>query len=78
MSNYCASCRYDVKQRTGPNACPFNTLYWDFMARHRERFARHPRMRMMTKHLDTMPAEELVQIRRDADVFRARVAFETP
>lgn len=78
MSNYCASCRYDVKQRTGPNACPFNTLYWDFMARHRERFARHPRMRMMTKHLDTMPAEELVQIRRDADAFRARVAFETP
>ncbi|WP_439643086.1 hypothetical protein [Gemmatimonas sp.] len=52
MSNYCGPCRYDVKQRTGPDACPMNFLYWDFMARHRERFAKHPRMRMMTKHLD--------------------------
>ena len=36
MSDYCGGCRYDVKQRTGPNACPFNALYWDFIARHRE------------------------------------------
>jgi deoxyribodipyrimidine photolyase-related protein len=77
MSNYCASCRYDVKQRIGPDACPFNLLYWDFMARHRERFANHPRMRMMTKHLDTMPAEELVQIRREAEAFRSRVPLES-
>jgi deoxyribodipyrimidine photolyase-related protein len=78
MSNYCGSCRYDVKQRTGPTACPFNVLYWDFMARHRERFAKHPRMRMMTRHLDTMPAEELVQIRRDAAAFRDAVVCEAP
>ena len=76
MSNYCASCRYDVKQRTGPDACPMNLLYWDFLARHRERFASHPRMRMMTKHLDAMPPEELVQIRRQAEAFRASVPGE--
>jgi deoxyribodipyrimidine photolyase-related protein len=76
MSNYCGPCRYDVKQRTGPDACPMNFLYWDFMARHRERFAKHPRMRMMTKHLDGMADTELVQLRRQADEFRASLSYE--
>ena len=44
MSNYCKSCKYDVKKRTGKDACPFNALYWDFIARHRERFSKNPRM----------------------------------
>jgi deoxyribodipyrimidine photolyase-related protein len=76
MSNYCGGCRYDVKQRTGDDACPMNFLYWDFLARHRERFASHPRMRMMTKHLDNMAPAELVQIRRQADVFRERLSYD--
>ncbi len=78
MSNYCGGCRFNVSQRTGDDACPFNLLYWDFLAQHRDRFANHPRMRMMTKHLDTMPAEELVQIRRQAAAFRASVPLESP
>jgi deoxyribodipyrimidine photolyase-related protein len=53
-----------------------NFLYWDFMARHRERFAKHPRMRMMTKHLDGMADAELVQLRRQADEFRASLSYE--
>jgi deoxyribodipyrimidine photolyase-related protein len=44
MSDYCRGCRYDRKQRTGPDACPYTTLYWDFLARHQQRFARNPRM----------------------------------
>ncbi|MCU0635464.1 MAG: cryptochrome/photolyase family protein [Gemmatimonadaceae bacterium] len=74
MSDYCGSCRYDVTQRTGPDACPFNLLYWDFLATHRERFARHPRMSMMVRHLDRMPEGELVQLRREASAFRDAVA----
>ncbi|MFC7473668.1 cryptochrome/photolyase family protein [Dankookia sp. GCM10030260] len=46
MSDYCRSCAYDVKQSTGPVACPFNALYWDFIARHERRFANNPRMAM--------------------------------
>ena len=30
MSDYCRNCVYDPKKRSGENACPFTTLYWDF------------------------------------------------
>lgn len=76
MSNYCGSCRYDVKARVGERACPFNLLYWDFLARHRERFANHPRMAMMVRNLDRIPEPELVQIRREAAVFRDSLEYD--
>ncbi|NBU29443.1 MAG: cryptochrome/photolyase family protein, partial [Caulobacteraceae bacterium] len=58
MSDYCGSCRFDVKQRTGPQACPFNALYWDFIARHRDRIAGNPRMAQMVRTYDRFdPAE---------------------
>jgi deoxyribodipyrimidine photolyase-related protein len=44
MSDYCADCVYDRKKRVGDNACPFTTLYWDFMLRHEEQFVRNPRV----------------------------------
>lgn len=44
MSDYCRPCRYDRTKRTGPDACPFTTLYWDFIARHSERFEHNARM----------------------------------
>lgn len=44
MSDYCKGCAFDRKQRTGPEACPFTTLYWDFLDRHRERFGRNARV----------------------------------
>ncbi len=44
MSNYCKPCKYNPKLRTGETACPFTTLYWDFLDRHREAFASNHRM----------------------------------
>ena len=46
MSDYCRHCRYDVKQRTGSDACPFNALYWDFLARHRDKLGDNRRLAM--------------------------------
>ena len=46
MSDYCRHCRYDVKQRIGEDACPFNALYWDFLARHEDKLGANPRMAM--------------------------------
>jgi len=59
MSNYCATCRFDVKLRTGPTACPFNALYWDFIARNRDKIASNPRMARMVRTYDKFaPAEQ--------------------
>ena len=44
MSNYCSQCSYDPKLRTGETACPFTTLYWDFLDRHKETFKKNHRM----------------------------------
>ena len=54
MSDHCGRCRYDVKQKTGPDACPFNALYWDFLARHEGRFRRNRRMVQMYANWDRM------------------------
>jgi len=54
MSDYCRSCEYDPRQRTGDRACPFTTLYWWFLDRHRERFAHHPRMAPLLHNLDRL------------------------
>ena len=47
MSNFCKQCDYDVKDMTGPKACPFNSLYWNFLHRHRESFSKNPRLSFM-------------------------------
>ncbi len=54
MSDYCRSCAYDVRARTGPRACPFNPLYWDFLVRHRGRLARNPRLGPVYRTWDRM------------------------
>jgi deoxyribodipyrimidine photolyase-related protein len=69
MSDYCAACRYDVKQRTGPNACPFNALYWNFLDRHRERFEGNPRMAQMYRTYDKFSEDTRLALREKANAF---------
>jgi deoxyribodipyrimidine photolyase-related protein len=54
MSDHCRGCAYDPKRRTGEDACPYTTLYWDFLARHRDRFARNPRVAQQVRALDRL------------------------
>ncbi len=70
MSPYCSSCRYKPEQKTGELACPFTTLYWDFLMRHQQRFAKHPRMALQIRQLDRLPDDEKQQIRRQAQTLR--------
>jgi deoxyribodipyrimidine photolyase-related protein len=51
MSPHCKSCRYDPAQRSGDSACPFTTLYWDFLMRHEAALSRNPRMALQVKNL---------------------------
>jgi deoxyribodipyrimidine photolyase-related protein len=71
MSDYCKACRYERRERTGENACPFNYLYWDFMARHRERFEENPRIRMLYGTWDRFGEEERAAIQSSARRFLA-------
>jgi deoxyribodipyrimidine photolyase-related protein len=69
MSNYCRSCHYDVKLRTGPKACPFNALYWDFLSRHREKLASNPRIGQMIRTYAKFSEDERKRIADSAAQF---------
>ncbi len=75
MSDYCAGCHYDVKEKTGPKACPFNYLYWDFLVRHREKFARNPRMAVMYRTFDKMEPSKQAATLTSAKVFLENLDF---
>ena len=51
MSPHCKGCRYDPAQRSGDSACPFTTLYWDFLIRHEATLAKNPRMALQVKNV---------------------------
>ena len=63
MSNHCRGCAYDVKAKTGDRSCPFNSLFWDFMVRHREELSRNPRLAMLLRTWDKWSGEQQSAIR---------------
>ncbi len=71
MSDYCKGCRYDVKQRTGDRACPFNALYWDFLARNRDKLGSNQRMGQIYSGYDRFSNEEKQRIQDSAGAFKA-------
>ncbi len=73
MSDYCKSCAYAVKTKTGEGACPFNLLYWHFLDRHRARFESNPRMGNMYRTWDRMNPDKRETIVAEADAFLKRM-----
>ncbi len=73
MSDYCKTCHYDVKDAVGDRGCPFNALYWDFMARHADRFAGNPRMAMPLRTLARMDPDRVKRIRGRAATLLAAI-----
>jgi deoxyribodipyrimidine photolyase-related protein len=69
MSDHCAGCRYDVREKTGPDACPFNALYWDFIARHHARLSANPRMGPVMRNWDRMAPDKQAALRESAAAF---------
>jgi deoxyribodipyrimidine photolyase-related protein len=69
MSDYCTGCAYDVKEKSGPTACPFNLLYWHFLIENGPRLANNPRMAMPYRTLAKMGDERRAQITREANEF---------
>ena len=69
MSDYCKDCRYKVAEKVGQDACPFNYLYWDFLARNRQKIGGNPRLGMIYRTYDRMSAEKQASFTIDADRF---------
>jgi deoxyribodipyrimidine photolyase-related protein len=70
MGGPCANCRYDPAQRTGERACPYTTLYWDFLMRHEKRLAAHTRMAPQLKNVARLDAAEREALARRAEAIR--------
>ncbi len=70
MSPYCKGCRYDPAQRSGDNACPFTTLYWDFLMRHESTLAKNPRMALQVKNLARLTEVQKQAVSERAEAIR--------
>jgi deoxyribodipyrimidine photolyase-related protein len=70
MGGPCAGCRYDPAQRTGERACPFTTLYWDFLMRHEKLLARNARMALQVKNVARLSPAEREAVAQRAEAIR--------
>lgn len=66
MSDYCKQCKYNPKTVVGKDACPFNSLYWDFLARNYKKFENNHRMIMMMRNLTAKSEDQIEEIRDQA------------
>jgi deoxyribodipyrimidine photolyase-related protein len=78
MSNYCAGCRFDPAESTGPKACPFTTLYWDFLLQHEPLLRKNQRMSMQLKNLARLDLPKREAIRNHAARLRTSHAKTSP
>lgn len=69
MSNYCSGCHYDKKLKYGAKSCPFNSLYWNYLDKHRSLLGSNQRMAMMYNLFDKIPAEEKVNLIKQAEQY---------
>ena len=73
QSDHCRACRFDPAKRTGDSACPFTTLYWDFLGRHQTLLAKNPRMALQVKNLARIAPAERQAITERAALVRSGV-----
>lgn len=71
MSNHCKNCQFKPSESTGDNACPFTTLYWDYLNKHADTLAKNPRMSMQFKNLHRLSDETKFSIAQQAERHRA-------
>jgi deoxyribodipyrimidine photolyase-related protein len=77
MSDYCGTCRFHPKRATGGDACPFTTLYWDFLSRNRSRLRGNRRMKLQLANLERKSRSERRELRQRADRLKTEVTRHT-
>ena len=76
MSNYCENCRFNPSRSCGEDACPFTTLYWDFLDRHQELLQKNTRISLQLKNLARKDTAEISAIRAHAHELRSALMGE--
>ena len=77
MSNYCSGCRFDPAQSTGPKACPFTTLYWDYLLQHEPKLKTNQRMSMQVRNLARLDEKQRTAIQKHAKDLRTTYSLAT-
>lgn len=67
MGNYCDACHYKKTKKFEDDACPFNSLYWNFLDEKKEKLASNFRMKMMYSVLNKMSLEDRTRIKEKAN-----------
>jgi deoxyribodipyrimidine photolyase-related protein len=75
MSDFCPNCRYDHKQRSSADACPFNFLYWNFLLEHETTLRANPRLGRNVLGLRYLDEDERQAVRRRAGIFLEELAY---
>jgi deoxyribodipyrimidine photolyase-related protein len=73
MSNYCEGCRYRPERAVGEEACPFTTLYWDFLLRHEPLLKANPRMKMQVRNVERLGEAQKQTVRQQARAIRESI-----
>ncbi len=69
MGDYCKGCSYKPKKKLGEDACPFNSLYWNFLSTHEDKLRKNPRMSMMYNLLDKLDPDERAELETQASQY---------
>jgi deoxyribodipyrimidine photolyase-related protein len=78
MSDYCRDCRFNHKQRTGDDACPFNFLYWGFLLEHKATLQANPRLGRNVLGLRYLAEDERRTVRRQAVAYLEGMDYSEP
>jgi deoxyribodipyrimidine photolyase-related protein len=73
MSDYCAKCHYSYDKKIGENACPFNSLYWNFFDEHGDKLGSNPRLGMMLNVWNKMSIEDRTSIISQAQYYLEKI-----
>ena len=73
MSDFCKDCVFDVKQKSGADACPFNRLYWAFLIKNKDKLSGNPRLAMPYRTLANWTNQRQKEILADADDFLSQL-----
>lgn len=73
MSSYCKGCAYNVKAKTGPDSCPFNSLYWHFLHRNRTLLSGNVRLKLVFANWDRQDESQRQAVLTTAENYLTQV-----